>query len=96
VTAIGQTAMNVFIGSCEETRQHLSAHLERDLRGLRKWRVAAHLRRCDRCRAVLASLARAVEQLRQLGREQFAPPEALSFADAVVERLHGDRPAADV
>jgi anti-sigma factor RsiW len=72
-------------GTCEETRDCLSAHLEDELRGLRRRRVRRHLERCERCRAVLRSLSRAVQQLRSLGR--LDPPLAASVADAVVERI---------
>jgi predicted anti-sigma-YlaC factor YlaD len=93
MSAIGQTAMNIIAGSCEETGARLSAHLEGELHGPRKWRVTMHLWRCDRCRAVLRSLVRAVEQIQQLGREQFAPPQAPSVADTVVERIRRDPPS---
>ena len=71
-------------GSCAETREHLSEHMEGELRGLRRFRVLGHLARCERCRAVLASLARTVEHLRALGRDE---PEIDSVADTVVERI---------
>jgi anti-sigma factor RsiW len=74
----------VLYGSCAETSARLSAYLEGELRGFRRFRVAGHLARCERCRAVLASLTRTVEQLRGLGREE---PETESVADAVVERI---------
>jgi predicted anti-sigma-YlaC factor YlaD len=93
VSSIGQTAMNIVVGSCEQTGQRLSMLLEGELRGPRKWRVRMHLWRCERCRAVLSSLAQALEQIQQLAREQFAPPQAPSVADAVVERIRSDPPA---
>jgi predicted anti-sigma-YlaC factor YlaD len=74
----------VLYGSCAETRGHLSEHLEGELRGFRRFRVLGHLARCERCRAVLASLARTVEQLRTLARDE---PEVGSVADAVVDRI---------
>jgi predicted anti-sigma-YlaC factor YlaD len=86
--------MDILVGSCEETGQRLSALLEGELRGPRKWRVTMHLWRCERCRAVLSSLARALEQIEQLAREQFAPPRAPSVAAAVVERIRSDPPSS--
>ncbi len=74
-------------GSCEETRDCLSAHLEDDLEGRRKLLVRRHLARCERCRAVLLSLARAVEHLRSLGRTDFSHTPSPSVADAVVDRI---------
>lgn len=79
--------MDVAVGSCEETGERLSDRLEGELRGLRRLRVAAHLSRCDRCRAVLRSLTRTVDQVRELGRADFAPPPAGSVTDGVVERI---------
>jgi predicted anti-sigma-YlaC factor YlaD len=75
-------------GSCEETRDALSDHVDDELRGLRGRRVLRHLARCEHCRALLHSLTRAVEQLRALSRLE--PPPAPSLADAVVARIrHG-------
>lgn len=74
-------------GSCEETEQHLSDHLDGELGGLRGRRVLRHLARCELCRAVFLSLARTVEQLRALGRVE---PPSQTVADAVVARIrHG-------
>jgi predicted anti-sigma-YlaC factor YlaD len=75
-------------GSCDETRESLSDHLEGELRGLRRWRIRRHLSRCDRCREVLRSLTHAVEQLRSLG------PNAgvgVPVADAVLSRIRHER-----
>ena len=79
--------MDLVVGSCEETGERLSDRLEGTLRGVRHWRVSAHLAGCDRCRAVLDSLTQAVKQLRQLGETGFAPPESASVAGIVVERI---------
>ena len=73
------------LGTCEETYDSLSDHLENELRGLRKRRVLNHLARCERCRALMLSLKNAVEQIRTLARVQ--PPLAPSLADAVVGRI---------
>ena len=75
----------LWTASCEETGERLSEHLEGELRGVRGRRVLRHLARCEHCRAILASLARAVEHLRALG--QVYPPPAPSLADAVVARI---------
>jgi anti-sigma factor RsiW len=76
-----------WIGTCEQTRDRLSAHLEGALRGREARRVLRHLARCPHCREALRSLARTVDGLRSLGRADAlisAPP---SIADAVVERI---------
>jgi predicted anti-sigma-YlaC factor YlaD len=75
---------HTFTGSCDEARDRLSDHLDGELRGWRRLRVVRHLRSCDRCREVVASLARAIEQLRSLGRND---PTQLTVADAVVARI---------
>lgn len=79
---------HVFTGSCDETREHLSEHLEGELRGWRRFRVFMHLRRCERCREALRSLARAVDQLRSLGRAEAAPSVVESVLDRI-RRLNG-------
>ncbi len=80
------TAIGRFVyGTCAQTRDCLSAQLEDELRGVRRFRVRGHLARCERCRAVLASLARTVDQLRALGRAETKPPD--SVAEAVITRL---------
>jgi predicted anti-sigma-YlaC factor YlaD len=83
--------MDAVVGSCEETQEQLSDRLEGDLRGLRRLRVAAHLSRCDRCRAVMRSLSRTVEQVRLLGRGDYLPPPGPSVTDDVVERIRRER-----
>jgi anti-sigma factor RsiW len=72
-------------GSCHETEQRLSDHLEGELRGRRRRRILRHLARCEPCRAALESLMRTVEELRQLGRAELVP--APQLADAVIERV---------
>ncbi len=79
--------MDLVVGSCEETGERLSDRLEGTLRGVRRFRVSAHLADCDRCRAVLNSLSRAVELLRELGETSFVPPKSASVAGIVVERI---------
>ena len=83
--------MDRLAASCEETRECLSAYLEHDVRGFRRWRVAAHLAGCERCRSVLQSLTRAVQHVQQLGRTDFAPRPAPSVGDAVVGRIERER-----
>lgn len=72
-----------FKGSCDQTREHLSEHLEGELRSWQRFRIGRHLRRCDRCREVVQSLARAVDQLRSL---RVTEPAVPSVASAVVQR----------
>ncbi len=78
--------MRPWVATHEETRERLSAHLEGELKGREAKRVLRHLARCDPCRELLRSLARAVESLRALGQSE-APPAAPSVADAVVDRI---------
>jgi len=73
-----------FNGSCDEAREHLSEHLEGELRGWQRFRIGRHIRRCDRCREVVQSLARAVDQLTSL---RGTGPAIPSVAAAVVERV---------
>jgi predicted anti-sigma-YlaC factor YlaD len=75
----------LFTASCAVTARHLSEHLDGELRGLRRLRVARHLGECPRCRAVYETLVRTVSSLRALGRE--LPPERPELADAVVRRI---------
>jgi predicted anti-sigma-YlaC factor YlaD len=77
-------------GGCEETRRLLSEHLEGELGGRSERRVLRHLARCERCRAVLHSLARAVGHLRSLG--SIEPPPSPSVADAVLGRIRAETP----
>lgn len=76
-------------GSCEETGEHLSEHLDGELRGLRRHRIHRHLARCELCQAVLRSLLRTVEKLHSLGLKPIAAP---SIAPAVVARIRGGTP----
>jgi predicted anti-sigma-YlaC factor YlaD len=71
-------------GSCDETRESLSDHLEGELRGLRRRRVLRHLSGCDRCREVLRTLMHTIDQLHSVGRD--ADPPA-SVVDAVLARV---------
>jgi predicted anti-sigma-YlaC factor YlaD len=80
----------LWIGTCSGARDRMSEHLEGELRGFRERRFLRHLRSCDRCRAVLLSLRRAVEQLRALGRAE--TPSVASVADAVVNRIRPETP----
>lgn len=73
-------------GSCEETRDRLSDHLEGTLPPRRERRVRRHLRYCRRCRSVYASLVRTVESVRELGRRDDVEPSG-SAVRAVIERI---------
>jgi predicted anti-sigma-YlaC factor YlaD len=77
--------LRLYFGSCDETRALLSDHLEGELTGRRQRRVLRHLVRCERCRALLAALARTVEQLHSLGRADAGG--GISVADSVLERI---------
>jgi predicted anti-sigma-YlaC factor YlaD len=76
--------MGVVTATHDETAAHLSDLLEGDLRGIRRFRVERHLRRCEGCRAVLSSLAATIERIRRLARDMPARPE---LADRVVGQL---------
>jgi predicted anti-sigma-YlaC factor YlaD len=75
-------------GSCEETAEHLSDHLENELRGLRRFRILRHLASCALCAAAFWSLRRTVGGLRALCRSE--PVAAPALADVVVERIRRD------
>jgi anti-sigma factor RsiW len=77
--------MSLWNGSCHETGEHLSEHVDDELRGLRRLRIARHLARCELCRAVLRSLVRLLEELRSLARVEPAP--ARSVAPDVITRI---------
>ncbi len=76
---------NPLRASCEETAELMSAHLEGELRRLRRWRVIRHLATCERCRAVLRSLRETIAGLGALARIEPAPQPAL--AETVIERI---------
>jgi anti-sigma factor RsiW len=86
-----KSLMDMMVGSCEETRAQLSAHLEGELSGLHGLRVRLHLAGCSACTAAARSLRTTIERLHELG-EAFAPPAAPSVAPAVVERLRATEP----
>jgi anti-sigma factor RsiW len=81
-----RSLMDMMVGSCEETRELLSAHVEGELRGLRRLRVRLHLVGCDACTAVARSLRKTIEHLHEL-QDSFAPDPAPSAAPAVLERI---------
>jgi anti-sigma factor RsiW len=70
--------------SCAETAARMSDHLDGELTGIRRRRIAAHLARCEECSAVLASLSRTVDSLRRLGRSEVP---GISTVDAVLARI---------
>jgi anti-sigma factor RsiW len=76
--------MDIVAGSCDQSRDQLSAYLEGELKGLRRLRMRVHLAGCDACTAALRSLRKTVERLRELGEAILATP---SVAHAVVERI---------
>lgn len=81
-----RSLMDTMVGSCEETREQLSAHVEGDLTGLRRLRVRLHLAGCDACSAVARSLRATIERLHEL-EDRFVPEPAPSVAPAVLERI---------
>ena len=72
-------------GSHGETARSLSEFADGDLKGYRRWRVARHLARCEKCQALYKSFLATVEGLRSLGREE--PPADPGFADRVLDRV---------
>lgn len=82
------TLMRPWIGSCSETQDSLSAHLDGELAPREARRVARHLRVCRRCQAVLQSLARVVDGVRRLG--QAADHARPSVAESVLDRIRRD------
>jgi len=78
--------MDALVGSCEETREQLSAHVEGELTGLQRLRVRLHLAGCDLCTAVARSLRNTIERLHELD-DAFAPDPAPSVAPSVLERI---------
>ena len=81
-----RSLMDMMVGSCEETRELLSAHVDDELTGFRRLRVRLHLAGCDACSAVARSLRQTVEHLHEL-QGSFAPDPAPSVAPAVLERI---------
>jgi len=73
-----------WMGSCHETSELLSAHLEHDVPLTQRGRVRRHLARCVACQAVLRSLGRVVAELHAL---RLNDPSFPSVADAVVARV---------
>lgn len=82
--------MRPWIGSCKQTMDRMSEHLDRELPAREDRRVHRHLARCHRCHTVYESLARAVDQVRNLGRRDLGQP-APSVADVVTKRIRGER-----
>jgi anti-sigma factor RsiW len=78
--------MDMVVGSCAETREQLSAHVDDELTGVRRLRVRLHLAGCSACSAVARSLRKTIERLHELD-ETFAPPPSASIAPAVLERI---------
>jgi anti-sigma factor RsiW len=81
-----RSLMDMMVGSCAETREQLSAHIEGELTGMRRLRVRLHLAGCDACSAVARSLRATVERLHEL-EGAFVPDPAPSVAPAVLERI---------
>ena len=76
--------MGVDPRECAEVRALMSDHVDGELDTDGRRRVDKHVRRCRRCRRVLANLQQTLARLRLLG--QAAPPEA-DDPDAVAERV---------
>jgi anti-sigma factor RsiW len=72
-------------GSHGETARHMSAFAEGQLGGYRGWRVARHLARCEKCKALYRSFLATLASVRELGRED--PSSDEDFVLRVTERL---------
>jgi anti-sigma factor RsiW len=81
-----RSLMDMMVGSCAETREQLSAHVDGELTGMRRLRVRLHLVGCDACSTVARSLRNTVERLHEL-EDSFVPEPAPSVAPAVLERI---------
>jgi len=75
-----------WVASCQETGDRMSDFLDGELEGRSLTRVRRHLSRCDRCRAMLDSLQRTLEQLRSLGSPEQVAPEPATVS-AVLSRI---------
>jgi predicted anti-sigma-YlaC factor YlaD len=84
-----ELVMRPWVATCAETRERLSAHLDGELVGREAKRVLRHLARCHHCRELLASLARAVDQITSLGRAD-VPVQAASVVDPVINRVRAE------
>lgn len=78
--------MRPWIGSCAETGERLSDHLEHGFAPRVERRVQRHLSWCRRCRALYESFARTVEKVRALGNDDERTP-APSIVTVVTERI---------
>ena len=78
-----------WIASCQETGNRISDYLDGELDGRSLTRIGRHLSRCDRCRAMLDSLNRTLEQLRLLGSPEQVAPEPATVS-AVLSRIQRD------
>jgi anti-sigma factor RsiW len=73
-----------WIASCQETALQLSDYLDDELDTRTRNRITRHLARCERCRALAASLGRILAQLRSLGAAQ---PVAAAPTSATVSSV---------
>jgi anti-sigma factor RsiW len=67
----------------------MSAFAEEELTGYRRWRVARHLARCEKCAALYRAFLSTLESLRGLGREEPEPDHDLP--GRILERLQSER-----
>lgn len=79
------TLLHPWVATCGETMERMSDHVDGELSPRSERRVLRHLSRCERCRAMLASMQRTVDWLRDLGATE--DPPAASVVDDVVARI---------
>lgn len=80
-----------WIASCQETGERISDYLDGELEGRSLTRVRRHLARCDRCRAMLESLSRTLEQLRSLGSPEQVAPAPVTVSAVLARIRRGER-----
>ena len=83
--------MKPWVASHRETREHLSGYVEGELDARTRKRITRHLARCERCRAMLESFTRTLEQLRSLGDLE-PVASAPATVNAVLRRIRQEDP----
>ncbi|HET9462308.1 MAG TPA: zf-HC2 domain-containing protein [Gaiellaceae bacterium] len=79
-----------WIATCPETHGLLSEYVDGELDGRGLSRVKRHLARCDRCRAMLESLSRTLQQLHSLAPPSSAAATTAATVTGVLSRIRRD------
>lgn len=80
---------SAFNGSHGETARSMSDYAEGELAGYRRWRVARHLARCEKCQSLYRSFLLTLDSLRGLGSEE--TPADPDFSARVLKRVRDER-----